>query len=314
MREIKKVAVIGMGAIGGFVARELYGLLGDDFYLLAGGARKERLEKNGVTINGVNYKFNVVAPEDTSGYADFVIFTVKNTQLEQAIADMKNQIGPDTIVMSLLNGVTSEIHIKNAYYPDNVLTSVIRVPALHSESGISFPENWGKISFGEEKNDPENYTEKVLAVKDLFDRAGVNYVICEDMLKDMWMKYISNVSENQTCAILQVPYKGFNASREHVDVVRKMAAREVIAICEKKGINITQEDFDARDAYIYSLNPAGKPSTYQDIETGRKTEVETFAGDMIRMGKEYGVPTPINELFYHMIKALEEKNEGMFEV
>lgn len=311
MREIKTVALIGLGAIGGFVAPGLQKQLGDKFRVIAGGDRKSRLETQGVIINDVNYKFHIVAPEEETEYADFAIFATKNTQLSQAITDMKNQIGPDTIVMSLLNGVTSEIRIGEKFYPENILTTIIRLPSFNQNGRISYPEGKGIISFGEEKN--ETLSEKVEAVKNLFDMAGIHYEVPEDMLKTMWIKYMTNVSENQTCAILGTPYVGFRVS-EHIEFLRENAAREVIAVAQKKGIDLTEKDLMDHRAYIHNLIPHGKPSTLQDIEAGRKTEVETFAGDMVHMGKELGVKTPYNEIFYHMITALEEKNNGKFEV
>ena len=87
----------------------------------------------------------------------------------------------------------------------------------------------------------------------------------------------------------------------------------MIAIAQKKGINLSDRDLEERIGIVRKLLPQGKPSTLQDIEAGRKTEVETFAGDVIRMGREVGVATPYNEIFYHMICALEEKNEGKFD-
>lgn len=311
MREIKTVSLIGLGAIGAFAAPGLNQLLGENFRIIAGSDRKKRLETNGVIINEKHYQFHVVAPEEETGYADLAIFAVKNTQLSRAIKDMRNQIGPDTIVMSLLNGVTSEKHIGAAFYPENVLVSVIRVPSLNQNGRIRYPEESGMISFGEARN--EKLSDKVKAVKRLFDLADIRYEIPEDMLRNMWLKYMTNVSENQLCAILGVPYKGFAVSLDHIEVMRETAAREVIAIAQKKGIHLSDRDLEERIGIVRKLLPQGKPSTLQDIEAGRKTEVETFAGDVIRMGREVGVATPYNEIFYHMICALEEKNEGKFD-
>lgn len=310
MKEIKTVSLIGLGAIGAFVAPKLQKLLGNQFRIIAGGERKKRLEEKGLIINEVPYQFHVVEPEKKTGYVDFAIFAVKNTQLSQAIEDMRNQIGPDTIIMSLLNGVTSEMHIQKGYHSDNVLMSVIRVPSLNQNGKISYPEETGMISFGEAVN--ETLSDNVKAVKELFDKAGIRYEIPKDMLRNMWLKYMTNVSENQLCAILGVPYKGFAVSFDHIEVMREKAAKEVIAIAKKKGIHLSEQDLVERIPIVRNLLPQGKPSTLQDIEAGRKTEVETFAGDVIRMGKETGVLTPYNEIFYHMICALEEKNEGRF--
>lgn len=311
MREMKTAALIGLGAIGGFVAPGLQRVLGENFRVIAGGARKERLETEGCVINDKTYHFHIVDPEEETGYADFVIFATKNTQIDQAIQDVKNQIGPDTIVMSLLNGVTSEEKIGEVYDPANILTTIIRLPSINQGGRITYPEGKGMISFGEDKN--LELSEKVLAVKDLFDKAEIKYEIPEDMQKVMWTKYMTNVSENQLCAVLGTPYKGFHVS-DFINNLREDVAREVIAVAQKKGIDLTEEDLIKHRSYIMGIIPHGRPSTLQDIQAKRKTEVEAFAGDMIRMGKEVGVATPYNHMLYHMICALEEKNEGKFEV
>ena len=86
--------------------------------------------------------------------------------------------------------------------------------------------------------------------------------------------------------------------------------REVVAIANKKGIGLSEEDIVAQRQVFPKIPYGNKPSTLQDIEAGRKTEVDIFAGAVIRMGKEVGVETPLNEFFYHAIRVLEEKNEG----
>ena len=87
--------------------------------------------------------------------------------------------------------------------------------------------------------------------------------------------------------------------------------REVVAIANKKGIALSEDDIIAQRKLFPKIPYENKPSTLQDIEAGRKTEVDIFAGTVIRMGKEVGVETPLNEFFYHGIRVLEEKNEGV---
>ena len=71
-------------------------------------------------------------------------------------------------------------------------------------------------------------------------------------------------------------------------------------------------DIEQQGKRLKNVPAANKPSTLQDLEAGRKTEVDMFAGTMMRLGKKYGVPTPYNELFYHAIRVLEQKNDGLF--
>lgn len=307
MREIKNAALIGLGAIGGFAAPKLCEALGEEhFKVIAGGERRERLERDGIVINGKQWKFQTADPAWTMDPVDFVILSVKFTALDQAIEDIHNIVGRDTVIMSLLNGVESEERLKAAYPDNEVLYSVIRIPALHQGNEITFPEGSGKISFGNAYND--TLSENVLAVRDLFEKSGISYEIPKDMLRNMWHKFMTNVSENQSAAILRVPYGIWTVS-EDANELREQAAREVIAIAFKKGINLTEEDLIEHRTYFEGAPFYGKPSTLQDIEAGRKTEVEMFAGSVIKMGKELGIPTPYNHMFYHCIKTLETWNE-----
>lgn len=306
MREIKKAALIGMGAIGGFVAPGLCEALGSGgFKVIAGGERRERLDREGVIINGKLWKFQTVDPAWEDDPADLIILSVKFTALDQAIEDIRKQVGKHTVIMSLLNGVESEERIKAAYPDNEVLYSVIRVPALHQGNEISFPEGSGKISFGNACND--TVSETVQSVEELFIKSKITYEIPKDMLRNMWHKFMTNVSENQSAAILRVPY-GIWTISEDANELREQAAREVIAIAQKKGIHLAEEDLLEHRMYFDNAPFYGKPSTLQDIEAGRKTEVEMFAGSVIKMGKELGIPTPYNQMFYHCIKTLETWN------
>lgn len=305
MNEIKTAALIGMGAIGGVIAPGLADVLENDaFRIIAGGIRKERIEQ-GITINGKQYHFSVLSPEQPSKPVDLAIFAVKNHQLEQAISDMENQVGPDTIILSLLNGVESEQRIGEVYGFQNMLYSIIRIPAMNCGGTISYPKGVGQIDFGEKDG---TVSEKTTAVKALFDRAGIRSKVNKDMMHMMWYKFMANVGENQTAAVLGVPYRGFQVNA-HVNAIRKMAAREVMSIANAEGIRLTEEDLKRQDAYMSNIIPTGRPSTLQDIEAGRKTEVDSFAGTVIRLGKKHNIPTPCNEMLFHMIKALEEKQE-----
>ena len=307
MREIKSAALIGLGAIGGYVAPKLETVMGHEgFTIIADGKRKERLENEGCTINDVIWKFSVTAPEDAVKPVDLLIFSVKYHGLEQAIEDAKKFVGENTILMSLLNGVESEEILRKHFPKQHILYSIIRIPSIHENGKISYPDDWGEISFG----DPVNHelSEDVKAVKNLFEKAQIGYQIPEDMLRNMWHKFMTNVSENQIAAVLKAPYGIFQISRE-ANHLRENVAREVIAIAQAKGIDLKEEDLLPVREKVASYPFQGKPSTMQDIEHRRKTEVDMFAGAMLRMGKEMGIPTPYNQMLFDCIKALETWND-----
>nr|WP_300304954.1 2-dehydropantoate 2-reductase [uncultured Anaerostipes sp.] len=307
MREIKTAALIGLGAIGGYVAPKLHTTLEPgDFTVIAGGERKQRLEQEGCCINDKVWKFHIGAPEEAGKPADLVIFAVKYHGLRQAVRDAAGYIGKDTILMSLLNGVESEEILREFYPNHHILYSVIRIPSVHENGRITYPDEWGEISFGDARND--TLSEDVQAVRDLFEKSGIGYQIPVDMKKNMWHKFMTNVSENQISAVLRMPYGIFQVSDE-INMFREQTAREVIAIAQAKGIDLTEDDLEAQKTKVEAYPFWGKTSTTQDIESGRKTETEMFAGAVIRMGKELGIPTPCNEMLYHCIHALEAWND-----
>lgn len=304
IKEIKTVALIGLGAIGSYLSSCLQPVLGDGLRVIAGGERKARLERDGVVINGKPYHFHIVSPEERTGYADLAVIITKMTGLSQALEDIKNQIGPDTILMSPLNGIESEERVAAVYGWDRLLYSLVRLSVVMDGNQVSFNPATACVEFGERRN--EELSANVLAVKKLFEQAGIRPVIQKDMEKAIWMKYVCNVSENQVAAVLGIPFGAWGAS-EHANALRVMVAKEVIDIARKKGIDI-DEDYAVKHLdHLKKVPFDNKPFTLQDIEHGRKTEVEMFGGTVVRLGKEVGVATPLNEFLYHAIRVLEER-------
>ena len=309
MRKVKTVALIGLGAIGSYIAGNLSKVMGDDLRIIAGGSRKERLERDGIVINGEPYHFHVVSPEEETGFADLAVIITKFTGIKEALKEIKNQIGPDTIIMAPLNGVESEEAVAEEYGWNRVIYSLARVSVVMKGNQVSYNPKVAHLEFGEKTN--ETISERVQVVKDLFESAGIESWIPEDMERAIWIKYMCNVSENQTAAVLGIPFGAWSGVSEHATEIREMVMREVVAVAQKKGIDLSEKDIQNQREVIKRLPYQNKPSTLQDIESGRKTAVDMFAGTMVRLGRETGVPTPLNEFLYHAIHVLEEKNDGI---
>lgn len=311
MGEIKTVALIGLGGIGGYLASNLQRVIGkENVRIIAGGARKERIEKNGLIVNGEPMLFHVVAPEEETGYADLVIIITKSLGLREAVLQVKNQVGPNTIIMSPLNGIESEDIVAETYGYERILYSLARVSVtVTNQNELHFNPSFAHMEFGEKINEIDS--ERVVAVKTLFENAGIKSIIQKDMIFALWHKFMCNVAENQIAAILKIPFGAWHCD-EHANHLREMAMREVIAIANKKGISLGEQDMVEQGERLKKINKDGRPSTLQDIEAGRKTEVDMFAGTVMRLGKEVGVATPVNEFMYHAIKVLEDKNDGIF--
>lgn len=306
---IENVALIGMGAMGAFFAPKLVNVLGHaNFFVVADGNRKARLEKEGVTINHVNYKFNVIEP-GTPLKMDLIIVAVKDNQLDQAIEDIKDFVGEQTQIMSVMNGVDSEEKLIKRFGADHVIYSYMRINIAMNNGAAEYDPESGAVHFGEQTND--QLSQRILAIKTLFEQATIRYRIDKDMLRGIWFKFMCNVSGNLTCALLGVPYGAYHIS-EHANAIRRQAMKEVMTIANKKGIDLTMNDIDDYDETVKRIPFANKPSTLQDLEKCKKTEVDMFAGKMLTLGKELNIETPICFMYFHGIKVLEEKNNHAF--
>ncbi len=308
--KIRKVTLIGLGAMGVFFAPKLNDFLGkDNFKVLAGGERRQRIENNGVTVNGKKHYFTVIAPESEAEPADLIIIAVKDTGLNQAIQDIRNQVGHDTQILCVMNGVDSEEQIAAVYGWEHVLYSYMRVSIVMKDGIANFDPEVGKVHFGEAKN--IELSARVNEVKELFKACGINYMIDQDMIRGIWFKFMCNVGENLTCALLGISFGAYRVS-DHANAIRRQAMREVVEIANRFKIDLSEDDIERQEDTIRNLPMANKPSTLQDLENGRPTEIEMFAGKVIRLGEELGVSTPLNWMFYHGIKVYEEKNMGAF--
>ena len=302
MKTIQKVYFSGLGAVGCSYASKFYEMDPDCIKIIADKERIERYIKEGITINGKQYNFRYITPEEDSAPADLIIIAVKQRHLDQSIKDIRKFVGSDTIILSLLNGIVSEEIIGREYGMEKLLYSIcVRIDAVRVGTNIRF-SNIGMIVFGDKTN--IIYSPDVTAVKNLFDKVGIPYSVPENMIRELWWKFMMNVGMNQTSAILRAPYGVYQKVQEARELTR-MASLEVVRLSEKVGINLQEEDIDKYINIVNTLSPEGKTSMLQDIEAGRKTEVEIFAGTVIELGSKYRVATPVNDMLYKMIRTLE---------
>lgn len=300
--QIKTVALLGAGAVGAYFIWGLAEKMGDDFCVIAKGDRKERLEKEGLIINGKQYVLNVKKPEEVKN-VDLLLVSSKQDGLKEALEDIKRMVGDKTVVLSLLNGVKSEEIIGNAIGMEHMLYSVMRIASVRKGNEITFiPEITAGVFIGEK--DCKEPTERVMAVEELFENAGIHHHFMEDIILDMWQKYASNVAQNLPQAILGVGF-GAYADSEHVHYIAEQLWKEVAKVANAKEIPLSEEF-----TLFQGVKPMARFSTLQDLDEKRHTEIEMLAGEMIRMGMEHGIAVPYCEYTYHLIKALEEKNDG----
>lgn len=306
--QIKSVAILGAGAVGSYVIWGLNSVKDIKLGVIAEGERASRLKKEGCLINDEVYRPEVWTPQEAHG-VDLLIVSLKYGALHAALDSIKAAVGENTIVMSLMNGVDSEEIISTKIDKSHIIYSLIKV-ASHREGKeyVFNPETTIGIIYGEETAPFES--ERVAAIRDLFDGTGLNYRVTEHIKEEIWSKYRLNICNNLPQAIIGAGV-GCYTDSEHMKAISEGLRKEVEAVALAKGIDMSRcADNSSRGS---AVPPTARYSTLQDIDAGRQTEIDMFSGAMMRMGKELGIDTPYNEYTYHIIKALEEKNDGMFD-
>ena len=298
---IEKIAIIGAGALGAAYGSLLHEMDPECICFIASGARFERLRRDGVVVNGKRYPIAVVSPDEAEP-TDLLIVAVKHHHLDQAIAEMKKAIGPETTVLSVMNGIDSEERIGAVYGTDKVIYGLtLGIDAVREGNSVQY-KNQGRIFFGEANN--PGMTDRIRRIHELFDRAGIAHVIPPDMIRSLWFKYMVNVGVNQVSAILRANYGALRSSpqaRELMDA----AMREVIAVARAMNVDLGEKDIGEWYKVLDGLHAEGKTSMFQDVEAGRKTEVEMLAGTVIELAKRCGVATPVNQRLYDELKRIE---------
>ncbi len=303
--DIRRTAIIGLGAVGSYFYEGLV-KLGDriSLYVIAEGERKERLQKNGITINGVHYTPSVVEyAEDI----DLILVATKYAALKSVLPVIKQMTNPKTTVISLLNGVDSEEIMATAISEENILYSVMKIYSHRSGRTVTFDrKSTPGVVIGEKNGET---SERMLRVKELMESAGLGCTLSDNIIYDQWYKFASNCSGNLPQAVLSVGAGCYSLS-SHIDFIAEELWKEVALIANRKGIELADFPFRGKKR---SKDPATRWSTLQDLDSKRHTEIDTFSGRVVRMGEELGIPTPYNSCIYHLIKALEEKNDGLFD-
>lgn len=313
--EIRKVALLGAGAIGGYMVWGMQNSLKDNLVTVAEGTRAERLRKEGMKINGEHYDLHVQSAAEASD-ADLLIVAVKYTGLKDAMADIVRIAGRNsghtvsgnerTMVLSLLNGIDSEELIAEQIGWEPIVNAYMTIVSHRTgnEIEIYHPEGPDGLWYGD-RNTPEK-TEACEVLEQFFATTRLHTGFVPDILKRQWTKFIRNIAYNLPQAVLGTGLGAYSDS-EHALWYSMKLEEEGRKVAAAYGIEIGPLP---RGSYRYT--PATRYSTLQDLDAKRPTEIDMFCGVLMKKAAEKGIQVPVAECTYQ-IKALEEKNEGRFD-
>lgn len=299
---IETVAIVGMGALGmlyGGITREKLGT--DSVCFVLDEERKARYGEEPCVINGAETDFRLCTPEEVQP-ADLVIVATKGTDLQSALPAVKAATGPDTTVISVLNGITSEQIIAEAVPEKQIVDCVaLGMDAVREGRTLTY-NSTGKLQIPRKDKKKQEAIDRLVR---FFEETGIVYELVDDIQHAMWNKFMLNVGINQISAVYGVTYKeSVQPGEAMADMVAAM--REVIDISAEEWIFLSEDDLETNIRIIRELGTDGIPSMRQDILAKRKTEVELFAGTVIEKARKYDIPVPVNKRLYKKILEMEE--------
>ena len=299
------VSLIGLGALGILYAHRLEQKPEVcTLTCIADKDRQKRYAQEGIFCNATPCHLTLVDPEEPpSRPTDLLIVAVKGTTLDSAIPDCRQHVGPGTVIISLLNGITSEEHLARAYPEAHVLHCIAQgMDALRTKHSLVCGHP-GELILGTDREALQPDVARVLA---LLRSADIPCREDRDIIHRLYAKWMFNVGINQVVAVFEGTYGTIQVDGRPRELFIA-AMREAIEVARACGIALTEQDLQEYIALAGTLAPESMPSMRQDALAHRKTEVELFAGTVLARARELGLATPVNAWLYEKLQALEHR-------
>lgn len=297
---INTVAFAGLGSVGAIYAQLAVRCREVPCFSIVRDAASHRVEP--VSVNGELLGIPLLTPEQVVRKADLILVAVKYHALEDALSQIAPAVREGTIILSLLNGISSEWIISRRFPQAQVLYAFgSGIDANRTGRAVQMNRR-GTIVFG--ASGPEQ-AQAVEEVRAYFQKADIPFAVSGNIIRDLWWKLMVNVGMNQVSAVTGLTFGAFRENEEAMNLMRS-AQREVIAVANAQGIPMNGEDIAQWEKQLAGLSPQGLSSTLQDIRAQRKTEVALYGEEICRQGKKWGIPTPVNEKLVSRIHEIEQ--------
>jgi len=307
-KEWPRIAVVGAGAVGcyfgGMLARA-----GAPVTLIGRARHIEAINRDGLFIDSIHFKERVSISASTdigaARDAQLVLFAVKTVDTENTAKLLAPHLSPETIVVSLQNGVDNAERIDFAA-GIQVIPAVVYIAVAMTGLGQVKHSGRGDLIIG---NPSPNYgatDSELVEVAATFTRARVPCRISENITVELWEKLIMNCAYNAISALSRAKYGRIARDPGAIEVMKRVVM-EAIDVGKAAGVELSG---DTMIAAVLKLGAEAMPeavsSTAQDIARGKPTEIDSLNGFLVRRGTELGVPTPVNRILYSLVKLLEQ--------
>ncbi|MBO9688761.1 ketopantoate reductase family protein [Roseateles chitosanitabidus] len=295
------VAVMGAGAVGCFFGGML-ARAGHDVVLIGRPAHVDAIRAHGLRMDTRMFDEQVRLRADTEASAaqgaDVVLFCVKSTDTVAAARELEPFLGPDTLLLSLQNGVDNAERLRE------VLRQPVSAAVVYVATEMAGPGHVKHHGRGELVIEPAPGAERVAQA---FVASGVAVEISDNVRGALWSKLLINCAYNALSALSDQPY-GELVKGEGVWTVMDQLLDEGHAVAEADGVRLVG---DVREAVrkIAVTMPGQFSSTAQDLRRGKPTEIDHLNGFLVRRGEALGIPVPANRVLHTLVRLAELGNE-----
>lgn len=303
-----KILIMGTGGVGGYYG----GLLaqqGNEVTFISRGAHLYAIRHEGLKVKSVHGDFTVFpanATEDPAKVepADLILFCVKTYGTDEAAEAIRPAVGPQTVVMSLQNGIDAAERIGKVIGPEHVLGGVTWLSsAVEAPGVIRQVSQFRRIVFGELNGGTSQRTQSIYEV---LNQTGITVEISEDIRKVLWTKLVFIAAVSSVGSLTRMPMGDYRSIPETRSLLSRIM-QEVEAVARAQGVNLERDVVQKWLEFVDDAAPQMKPSMQLDVETNRRTELESMVGVIGRKGREMGVSTPVVDFVYASLLPVELK-------
>lgn len=305
-----KIAILGAGGVGGYFGARL-AADGNDVTFIARGAHAEAMRRDGLTVlspRGDIHLNPVTLHESprTTGLVDLVLVAVKMYDLEAAAETIRPLLHVESAVVPLQNGVEAETILAGKLGRRPVCGGVTYIGAGIERPGvIRHTGTMARLLFGEPDG---SKSWRLEALEAACRGAGIEAVLSPAIATEIWRKFVFLAP---FAAITSLARSPIGPVRDDQDLWQRYAAMvaEAVAVAQARGVGLPADIVEDRLTLTRNLPPEMKSSMLQDLEAGRRLELDWLTGAVVRLGAAAGVPTPVSEEIY---ARLEPYRHGSF--
>ncbi len=303
-----KIGIVGAGAMGS-VYGGILGAAGNEVWLLD--VWKEHIEAiraRGIRVEGASgdrtVRVNATLDAGEAGVCVLVVVATKGYDTEAAVKNAGPMIGPETLVLTIQNGIGNAERMERLVGGENLVVGIAGgFGASVLGPGHVHHHGWEAIHLGEFAG---GITDRLNQVAEVWRKAGFRVGVFEEIQPVIWGKLMGNVAFSPVCAVTGLAVGEVLASPEAWSISEALV-REAFEVARAKKITLPYDEPVRWVHEFGSKMPKARPSMVQDIEAGRRTEIDSINGGVVREAEPLGIPVPVNRVMVSLVKALEGK-------